>query len=234
MTLIQCNHLDLGYEGHTVLHDLNLTVEKGDYLCVVGENGAGKSTLIKGILHLIKPLDGEILFHLRADEVGYLPQQTRVQKDFPASVTEVVLSGFLGRKRFHPLYSHAEKTAVLQKLALLDAASLARCSFRDLSGGQQQRVLLARALCAAGDLLLMDEPFTGLDPAVSAELYEVIDRLNREHGVTIIMVTHDLPGALAHASKILHLGRDESFFGTTVEYRATALCAHMMGGEADV
>ena len=209
-------------------------MEKGDYLCIVGENGAGKSTLIKGILHLIKPLNGHIHFNLNADEVGYLPQQTQVQKDFPASVMEVVLSGFLGQKRFHPLYSRTEKEKAAEKLALLDATPLARRCFRDLSGGQQQRVLLARALCAAGDLLLMDEPFTGLDPAVSAELYEVIDRLNREHGVTIIMVTHDLPGALAHGGKILHIGREKSFFGTVEDYRSTELCRRMTGGEENV
>lgn len=234
MTLIQCCSLCLGYEGHTVLRDLDLTVEQGDYLCVVGENGAGKSTLIKGLLRLLKPQSGHIHFHLSADEIGYLPQQTHIQKDFPASVMEVVLSGFLGRKGLHPLYSHAEKETALQKLALLDAMPLARRCYRDLSGGQQQRVLLARALCATDSLLLMDEPFTGLDPAVSAELYEVIDRLNREQGVTIIMVSHDLTGALAHAGKILHLGGEETFFGTVEDYRKTPLCARLTGGDGNV
>ena len=233
MTLIQCCNLSLGYEGKTVLHDLNLTVEQGDYLCVVGENGAGKSTLIKGILQLIKPQSGHIHFHLSRDEVGYLPQQTPNQRDFPASVMEVVLSGFLGKKGYRPIYTRKERTTAMENLRLLDAESLARRCYRDLSGGQQQRVLLARALCAAGSLLLMDEPFTGLDPAVSGELYEVIDKLNREHGATIIMVSHDLQGALNHAGKILHLGGKESFFGTVEEYRASPLCARLMGGDGN-
>ena len=233
MILIQCCNLSLGYEGHTVLHDLNLTIEQGDYLCVVGENGAGKSTLIKGILRLLKPQSGHIHFHLSADEVGYLPQQTPVQKDFPASVMEVVLSGFLGKKAFHPLYSRREKEIAAEKLAMLDATALTHRCYRDLSGGQQQRVLLARALCAAGSLLLMDEPFTGLDPAVSAELYAVIDQLNHKHGVTVLMVSHDLTGALEHAGKILHLGGSESFFGTVEEYRKTPLCTRLMGGDTN-
>lgn len=229
MTLLECKKLALGYEGQSVLRDLYLTVESGDYLCVVGENGAGKSTLIKGLLRLLRPQSGEIIFSLKEEEIGYLPQQTHIQKDFPASVMEVVLSGFLGQKRFHPIYSKKEKEIAREKLALLDAVPLARSCFRDLSGGQQQRVLLARALTAAGSLLLLDEPFTGLDPAVSAELYDVIDRLNHEHGVTIIMVSHDLAGALEHAGKILHLGED-TFFGTVEEYRKTPLCRQLMGG----
>ena len=232
MTLLECKKLCLGYEGHTVLRDLNLKVESGDYLCVVGENGAGKSTLVKGLLRLLKPQSGEIVFSLKADEIGYLPQQTHIQKDFPASVMEVVLSGFLGKKGFHPVYTKKEKETALEKLTLLDAASLAHSCFRDLSGGQQQRVLLARALAAAGSLLLMDEPFTGLDPAVSAELYSVIDRLNHQYGVTVIMVSHDLAGALEHAGKILHLG-EETFFGTVEEYRETPLCARLRGGAAN-
>ena len=204
MTLIQCCDLSLGYEGKCVLSHLELSVQEGDYLAIVGENGAGKSTLHKGILGLIRPTGGHIHFHLPPKEIGYLPQQTPIQRDFPASVMEVVLSGLL-------------------------AAKANRC-YRELSGGQQQRVLLARALCAAGRLLLMDEPFTGLDPTVTNELYDVVDKLNHEQGVTVIMVTHDVPEALRHASRILHLGA-EHFDGTAEEYRQSPLYRRLMGGD---
>ncbi len=193
MTLIQCCDLSLGYEGKCVLSHLELSVQEGDYLAIVGENGAGKSTLLKGILGLIRPTGGHIHFHLPPKEIGYLPQQTPIQRDFPASVMED------------------------------------RC-YRELSGGQQQRVLLARALCAAGRLLLMDEPFTGLDPTVTNELYDVVDKLNHEQGVTVIMVTHDVPEALRHASRILHLGA-EHFDGTAEEYRQSPLYRRLMGGD---
>lgn len=232
MTLIRCCSLSLGYEGKTVLQNCDFAVEQGDYLCIVGENGAGKSTLLRGILGLIKPVGGHVHFSLPLREAGYLPQQTPVQRDFPASVTEVVLSGFLGKKGFRPFYTHDEKKKAQENLALLGAAELAHRCYRDLSGGQQQRVLLARALCAAEKLLLMDEPFTGLDPGVSNELYSVIDRLNREQGITVLMVTHDVTGALEHAKHILHLGQ-EQYFGTVAEYRRTPLCRELMGGVAD-
>ena len=232
MTLIQCCDLSLGYEGRCVLSHLELSVRQGDYLAIVGENGAGKSTLLKGILGLIRPLGGHIHFHLPAAAVGYLPQQTPLQRDFPASVMEVVLSGLLAAKGFRPFYTRADKETALQKLRLLGAEDLAGCCYRELSGGQQQRVLLARALCATGRLLLMDEPFTGLDPTVTAELYEVIDRLHREQGVTVVMVTHDVAEALRHATRILHLGHTEHFDGTVEEYRRTALCRRLIGGDS--
>ena len=232
MTLIQCCDLSLGYEGRCVLSHLELSVQEGDYLAIVGENGAGKSTLLKGILGLIRPLGGHIHFHLPASAVGYLPQQTPLQRDFPASVMEVVLSGLLAAKGFAPFYSRADREKAMEKLRLLGAENLAGRCYRELSGGQQQRVLLARALCATGRLLLMDEPFTGLDPTVTAELYEVIDRLHREQGVTVVMVTHDVAEALRHATRILHLGLTEHFDGTAEEYRRTPLCRRLIGGDS--
>ena len=231
MTLIQCCDLSLGYEGKCVLSHLELSVQEGDYLAIVGENGAGKSTLLKGILGLIRPTGGHIHFHLPPRENGYLPQQTPIQRDFPASVMEVVLSGLLAAKGFAPFYTRADRETALSKLRLLGAEDLANRCYRELSGGQQQRVLLARALCAAGHLLLMDEPFTGLDPTVTNELYEVVDKLNHEQGVTVIMVTHDVPEALRHASRILHLGA-EHFDGTAEEYRQSPLYRRLMGGES--
>lgn len=230
MTVIQCCDLSLGYEGKCVLSHLELSVQEGDYLAIVGENGAGKSTLLRGILGLIRPTGGHIHFHLPPSQVGYLPQQTPIQRDFPASVTEVVLSGLLAAKGFAPFYSRADREKAMEKLRLLGAENLAGRCYRELSGGQQQRVLLARALCAAGRLLLMDEPFTGLDPTVANELYEVVDRLNREEGVTVIMVTHDVPESLRHATRILHLGA-QHFDGTAEEYRRSSLYRRLMGGE---
>ena len=231
MTVIQCCDLSLGYEGKCVLSHLELSVQEGDYLAIVGENGAGKSTLLRGILGLIRPIGGHIHFHLPPSQVGYLPQQTPIQRDFPASVTEVVLSGLLAAKGFASFYSRADREKAMEKLRLLGAENLAGRCYRELSGGQQQRVLLARALCAAGRLLLMDEPFTGLDPTVANELYEVVDRLNREEGVTVIMVTHDVPEALRHATRILHLGA-QHFDGTAEEYRRSPLYRRLMGGES--
>lgn len=217
MTLIQCCDLSLGYEGKCVLSHLELSVQEGDYLAIVGENGAGKSTLLKGILGLIRPTGGHIHFHLPPKEIGYLPQQTPIQRDFPASVMEVVLSGLLAAKGFAPFYTHADRETALAKLRLLGAEDLANRCYRELSGGQQQRVLLARALCATRKMLLLDEPVSGLDPKATAEMYALIEKLNREDGITVIMISHDIAAAVKYASHILHIG-DAVFFGTKTEY----------------
>lgn len=217
MTLIQCCDLSLGYEGKCVLSHLELSVQEGDYLAIVGENGAGKSTLLKGILGLIRPTGGHIHFHLPPKEIGYLPQQTPIQRDFPASVMEVVLSGLLAAKGFAPFYTRADRETALAKLRLLGAEDLANRCYRELSGGQQQRVLLARALCATRKMLLLDEPVSGLDPKVTAEMYALIEKLNREDGITVIMISHDIAAAVKYASHILHIG-DAVFFGTKAEY----------------
>lgn len=217
MTLIQCCDLSLGYEGKCVLSHLELSVQEGDYLAIVGENGAGKSTLLKGILGLIRPTGGHIHFHLPPKEIGYLPQQTPIQRDFPASVMEVVLSGLLAAKGFAPFYTRADRETALAKLRLLGAEDLANRCYRELSGGQQQRVQLARALCATRKMLLLDEPVSGLDPKVTAEMYALIEKLNREDGITVIMISHDIAAAVKYASHILHIG-DAVFFGTKAEY----------------
>ena len=219
------------FPGIIANDNVTLQLKAGEIHALLGENGAGKSTLLRGILGLIRPTGGHIHFHLPPSQVGYLPQQTPIQRDFPASVTEVVLSGLLAAKGFAPFYSRADREKAMEKLRLLGAENLAGRCYRELSGGQQQRVLLARALCAAGRLLLMDEPFTGLDPTVANELYEVVDRLNREEGVTVIMVTHDVPEALRHATRILHLGA-QHFDGTAEEYRRSPLYRRLMGGES--
>lgn len=230
--LLDCRDAALGYEGKPVWEHLSFQVHSGDYVCIVGENGSGKSTLVKSLLGLLKPLSGEIVRSpsLRSGAIGYLPQQTKAQKDFPATVTEVVRSGFLSGKGMRFFYTPKEKSTALMHMGKLGVLELKDRCYRELSGGQQQRVLLARALCAAGRLLLMDEPFTGLDPTVTNELYDVVDKLNHEQGVTVIMVTHDVPEALRHASRILHLGA-EHFDGTAEEYRQSPLYRRLMGGD---
>lgn len=222
--LMTCEDLNLGYEGRSVLTGVNAQVHAGDYLCIVGENGSGKTTLMKAILGLIAPLSGKITMKggLRREEIGYLPQQTPVQRDFPASVREVVLSGCLGRLGRHPFYTRHQKNQAQEALKRLNIQDLARASYRTLSGGQQQRVLLARALCAARTMLLLDEPAAGLDPHITEELYKLIHSLNRD-GMTIVMISHDLQSATRFASHILHLGGKPLFFGATGDYLRTDL-----------
>ncbi len=218
MAFITVTDLSLGYDEQLVLRDLNFSVSKGDYLCIVGENGSGKTTLMKTILHLKEPISGKIETGdgLKQNEIGYLPQQTIVQKDFPASVKEIVLSGCQGRCGFRPFYSKEEKTLARENMERMGITDLANRCYRDLSGGQQQRVLLARALCATGKVLLLDEPVAGLDPKVTAQMYDLIEGLNKE-GITIIMISHDISAAVRYASHILHIG-DRVFFGSREEY----------------
>lgn len=219
MAQITCQNLTLGYEGRAILQNLNFTVQAGDYLCVVGENGAGKSTLMRTLLHLQPPLAGAVRLGegLSPRDIGYLPQQTLVQRDFPASVWEVVLSGCQGRVGWRPFYGRRDKALARRVLRRVEAEALAGRCYRELSGGQQQRVLLARALCAAQKVLLLDEPVSGLDPKVTAEMYRLIAELNRQDGLTIIMISHDIQAAVRYASHILHIGQPV-FFGTRQEY----------------
>ena len=219
MAQLICQDLCVGYDGKAVLQDLNFAVFSGDYLCIVGENGSGKSTLMKTILGLQQPVRGRILTldGLRKNEIGYLPQQTQVQKDFPASVREIVLSGCQGRCGSRPFYNKEEKQLAADAMEKMQIAQLAKRCYRELSGGQQQRVLLARALCATRKMLLLDEPVSGLDPKATAEMYALIEKLNREDGITVIMISHDIATAVKYASHILHIG-DAVFFGTKAEY----------------
>ncbi len=219
MAFITCENLKLGYEGKAILEDLSFIVESGDYLCIVGENGSGKSTLMRTLLGLIKPMGGSIRFGdgLQQDQIGYLPQQTSAQKEFPASVQEIVLSGCRGGGRFSPFYTKEQKLTAQNAMDRMHIGELANKSYRELSGGQQQRVLLARAICAAGKLLLLDEPVSGLDPKVTGEMYKVIDELNREEKITIIMISHDLGEAVHYANRILHIG-SSVFCGSVDEY----------------
>lgn len=224
MTLFSCKDLTLGYDGRAVAENLNFEAEKGDYLCIIGENGTGKSTLIKTLLGLNKPLSGEIKREASFSprRIGYMPQKTPMQKDFPASVREVVLSGRLGGKDFWSFYTKADRKKAAEVMERLDISGLADRCIRELSGGQQQRVFLARAMCAAKDVLLVDEPCAGLDAGGSAELYALLDELHRADGMTVLMVTHDLEAAGVYADKILKLGHagNNRFYRTREEYLA--------------
>ena len=229
--LLACRDASLGYEHRALLEHLTFTVRAGDYLCVVGENGSGKSTLMKSLLGLLPPLAGTIDCPAqRAGAIGYLPQQTSAQRDFPATVSEVVLSGFANKRGLHFFYSAAEKSAALMNMGKLGVLELQNRCYRELSGGQQQRVLLARALCATRKLLLLDEPVTGLDPVATGELYNLIKLVNLCSGITVIMVTHDIDAALRYATHVLHLGHQQLFFGTAAEYKQSDAARRFLGG----
>ncbi len=232
MPLIDVQDAAFRYDGKEVVGGLHFTVEHGDYLCIVGENGSGKSTLVKGLLGLKPPANGSIVFGegLSAREIGYLPQQRESQRDFPASVMEVVLSGTLNSLGFRPFYWKKQREIALAQLRCVGLYPLRNASFRDLSGGQQQRALLARALAATKKLLILDEPIAGLDPLATADMYRLIEHINRDHGVTVIMVSHDLIAAANAAKRILHLENRQLFFGTTQEYRNSDVGKRFLSG----
>ena len=219
MPLLECSHLVLGYPGRLLTDDLSFSLEERQCLCILGENGSGKSTLVRTLLHLQPPLGGTIRLGngLSPKEIGYLPQQMAVQRDFPATVLEVVFSGFIGHLGWRVFYGRKEKEAARRQMARLGVDGLEKQSFRELSGGQRQRVLLARALCAARRLLLLDEPTAGLDPAMQAEMYRLVQSLCEEDGMGIIMVSHDLHEAVGHATHILHMA-PKPFWGTREDY----------------
>lgn len=219
MAQLECQNLTLGYDGRAILENLNFSVDGGDFLCIIGENGSGKSTLMKTLLGLLSPISGKVITGdgLKPNEIGYLPQQTVVQKDFPAAVAEIVLSGCQGRCGIRPFYNHTEKKLAEQNMERMNITSLKKRCYRELSGGQQQRVLLARALCATQKLILLDEPVSGLDPKVTLEMYQLINEINKKDGITVIMISHDIASALKYATHILYVGK-EVFYGTKAEY----------------
>ena len=211
MSQIICKDLAIGYNNIVLAQNINFTVNTGDYLCITGCNGSGKSTLIKAILGLIKPLSGSLTFGdgLTKNSIGYLPQKNVFQNDFPASVEEIVLSGFLGKKRFNSFYTKSEKQKIKEVLQLLGIENLQKKSFLHLSGGQMQKVLLARALCACNGLLVLDEPVSALDPESQKEMYKIVDMLNTEHNISVIMISHDITGVNQYAKQILQVGNNE-------------------------
>lgn len=223
--LLTCKNVSFGYENIIAISDVSFSLIEGEYLCVVGENGSGKSTLMKGLLGLLKPLKGELILDeaLQKSSIGYLPQQTDLQKDFPATVFEVVLSGCLKQRGFLPFYSKKEKETAMKNLKRLGMEEFKFRPYKELSGGQQQRVLIARALCATDRLLILDEPVTGLDPAATMELYQLIKHLNQKYQVAIIMVTHDIKSAVNQADLVLHLGQTQLFFGNVEKYKQSEI-----------
>lgn len=235
MKLIECKKLSMSYEGVTAFSDVSFSLEQGDYMLLLGENGSGKSTLIKGLLGLKQAAAGKIeLNGITPKQIGYLPQQSPAQKDFPATVREVILSGCLGSGGFCPFYTREQRKTADKCIHHLHLEDIQKKSFRELSGGQQQRVLIARALCATDKLLLLDEPVTGLDAAVTAEMYDLIDHLNKAHNVTIIMISHDISNSLKYANKVLHLSSDASFFGAAEEYVKTDYYKNMIKGGSGI
>ncbi len=231
MAQLECKDLSFAYDGETVLSGINFSIDAGSYLCIVGENGSGKSTLMRGILGLKQPQKGEIIFNdLAPTEIGYLPQQTQIQRDFPASVREVVLSGRLNSMKGRLFYNAADKAAAAENMERLGIDDIAGRCYLELSGGQQQRVLLARAMCATKKLLLLDEPVTGLDPVAANEMYNLIKLVNLCDNTSVIMISHDIHAAVRYATHILHLGRSQLFFGTTAQYRESDLARRFVGG----
>ena len=212
MALLTVKNLAIGYDSGVVAKDLNFEVNAGDYLCITGENGSGKSTLMKTLLGLSEKLGGEIIFGdgLKKTEVGYLPQQTMIQRDFPASVKEIVLSGAQAGMGMRPFYNAREKAKAAKAMEKMGITDLAGRCYRELSGGQQQRVLLSRALLAADKILFLDEPVSGLDPDATEQMYELIKKLNRE-GMAIVMISHDVREVKKYASHILHFGDEVTY-----------------------
>ncbi len=218
--IVRVKNLSVNYDGKKILENISFDVEENDFIVIFGENGSGKSTLVKTLLSLKAPAAGEIVFAdgMKKTQIGYLPQLSQAQKDFPASVGEVVLSGCINKLGLRPFYGKALRTRARENMRLLGTEELYGECFRNLSGGQQQRVLLARALCAAQRLLVLDEPVSGLDPAATVDFYDAICKIN-SMGTAVIMVSHDVHSALSVAKHVLHIGNREAlFFGTPREY----------------
>ena len=221
MNLIQCENVCVNYGTFEACKNVSFSLKKGDYLCVVGANGSGKTTIVKAVLGLQQIKSGKIIFNRKC--TGYLPQQNNIQRDFPASVKEVVLSGCVGKL----FYSKKDKENAKKQIHRLGLEEIGNKSFSELSGGQQQRVLLARALCAAKDLIVLDEPVTGLDPVVTDELYSIIRKLNKEDGIAVVMVSHDVHRSVQNATHILHMNKTPLFFGTAEDYEKSSYYEEM-------
>lgn len=232
--LITCSHVSFGYENHDAVTDVTMEISSGDYLCIVGENGSGKSTLMKGLLGLLKPTGGVLSVEeeLKKTGIGYLPQQTAAQRDFPATAYEVVISGCLSRRGNRPFYSTEEKRLALSNMEKLGVMYLRKHCYRELSGGQQQRVLIARALCATNKILILDEPIAGLDPSAMQDFYHLVMKLNREERISILMVSHDIRNIVTQANKILHLQQKVLFYGTAEDYVKSRLGKKFLGGDS--
>ena len=222
MALITLRDVTIAFEGVPAVEHVSYQVNRGDYMVLIGENGSGKSTLMRAMLGLVHPCAGTVRYGdgLKRNQIGYLPQQTAVQRDFPASVEEVVRSGLVNRLGGRMWLGAQQKRRAAEKMRLMDVENMKNRPYRTLSGGQQQRVLLARALCATDSILLLDEPVTGLDPDATEEMYGVIRALNREHNTAIVMVSHDVNAALRDANKVLVMDHGVDFFGTVEKWKS--------------
>ncbi len=227
--ILEIKNLSVALSGSVILENISFSVNRGDYICIVGENGSGKSTLIKAVLGQIPLKCGTVTFAENIGRIGYLPQQSTLRGDFPASCGEVVLSGCLNGLGLRPFYGKREKETARENMRRLGIAELRDKPFSTLSGGQKQRVLLARALCASENLILLDEPVTGLDPIVTEDMYGLIRDMNEHDGITVLMVSHDIPAAAKYASEILHIGKTVRFFGKTADYMNSELGIHFTG-----
>lgn len=231
--LLESKNLTIGYDNNTVIKNLNFKINSGDYLYILGENGSGKSTLLKTLLKLQKSISGEIVYsdEIKPNEIGYLPQQTEIQKDFPASVNEVVISGRINKMGLRPFFNDKDKTEAETVIHNLNLCPIKNNSFQELSGGQKQRVLLARALVSGNKILLLDEPISSLDPKAANDMYELIYKLNKEYSITVAMVSHDMAAARKYATHILYLNNKESYFGTKEEFLLSRQYASFKGEE---
>ncbi len=232
--ILSCEDLSLSYDNKVIAEKINFTVGDSDYLCILGENGSGKTTLVNALLGLKKPHSGRIVYGegVSAGKIGYLPQRESILDGFPASVKEIVMTGFCGSRGLSFLYSGDNKKRAETLMKKLEIEAFKSRAFSELSGGQQKRVMLARALCSAEKLLVLDEPAASLDPIVTEELYSLTARLNREEGISIIMVSHDVASAIKYASHILHIKNEQLFFGSAEDYAKTPLAKEYLGGHA--
>lgn len=232
MSLIKCNNINFEYDGKPILKDVSFEINKGDYICVIGENGAGKSTLLNIIAGILKPNSGYVEFvdNLTSQNIGYLPQYTEIPQNFPASVYEIVISGCVNKLKKAPFYTRKEKQIVNYNINLLEISNIKNKSFHELSGGQKQRVLLARALCSGENTLLLDEPVSGLDPLVTDAFYKIINHLNYDHGTTIVMVSHDIKNTLKYATHIIYLEKNFFYFGTKDNFLNSKYKNKIIGG----
>lgn len=233
--LISCKNLTAGYDNKIILKNISFDICEGDYICIAGENGTGKSTLVKTLTGIIPFKSGHLHYlNIKKNQIGYLPQQSLLNPDFPATVFEVVLSGTLSQKGLFPFYTKKLKEIALNNLKLIGMENLKNSPFANLSGGQKQRVLLARALCATQKLLVLDEPVTGLDPIVTNDFYKLIQNLNQKLKISIIMVSHDVSSAVKYAKKILHLTHNGCLFCDTADYLKTNIGKRFSDASEDI
>ena len=217
MNQIEIKNLTTSYNGHTAIKDVSFQVKQGEYVCLVGENGSGKSTLIKTIVGLNKKDSGEIIKNIPSNKISYLSQNNMQDLDFPATAKEIIMTGVQVHRKL-PFYKKADYEKFDGICKLLNIEGIIHNQIGDLSGGQRQRVMLARALIRNPDLLILDEPCSGLDINITRELYEILDVLNKE-GLTIIMATHDLDEIKSKDVRVICMATKIKFDGNISDWK---------------